>query len=129
MPYHPAIALAGRILFTLIFFLSGITHFTDIDGYVRLMPEPIPFRPFWVIVSGVVELAGATMILLNVQPRLGAWLIVLFLVPVTVVVHGTALMTASDAQTQAIQTSFFLKGLAMIGGALLISQLGVSSTR
>ena len=43
MPYHPAIALAGRILFTLIFFLSGITHFTDIDGYARLMPEPIPF--------------------------------------------------------------------------------------
>ena len=77
----------------------------------------------------MVELAGATMILLNVQPRLGAWLIVLFLVPVTAVVHGAALVTAPDAQTQAIQTSFFLKGLAMIGGALLISQLGVSSTR
>jgi hypothetical protein len=26
--YRPAIALTGRLLFTLIFFLSGITHFT-----------------------------------------------------------------------------------------------------
>ena len=29
MPMHPAIAVAGRVLFTLIFFLSGVTHFTD----------------------------------------------------------------------------------------------------
>jgi len=46
---HPAIALTGRILFSLIFFLSGITHFTGIDDYVRLMPEVIPFRVFWAV--------------------------------------------------------------------------------
>lgn len=126
MLYHPAIALAGRILFTLIFFLSGITHFTDLDRYVALMPEAIPFRPFWVVISGIVELAGAAMILLNVRPELGAWLIVLFLVPVTIVVHGTAMVSAPDEQMRAIQTSFFLKGLTMTGGALLITQLGVA---
>ncbi len=122
-------ALAGRVLFTLIFFLSGITHFTDLDRYVALMPEAIPFRPFWVAVSGLVELAGAGMILSNRGARLGGWLIVLFLVPVTIVVHGTAMVTSPDAQMRAIQTSFFLKGLAMTGAALLITQLGVSPDR
>jgi uncharacterized membrane protein len=59
---RPGIALAGRIMFTLIFFLSGITHFTTLDDYVALMPAAIPFRPFWVVVSGIVELVGATLV-------------------------------------------------------------------
>ena len=122
---HPAVGLAGRVLFTLIFFLSGITHFTDIQGYVSLMHESIPGRVFWVLVSGVVELLGAVMILTNRYPRLGGWLIVLFLVPVTFVVHGYEMVNAEDAGMRAMQLSFFLKGLAMTGGALLITQLGV----
>lgn len=123
--FSPAVALAGRIMFTLIFFLSGITHFTRMAGYVVLMPEAIPFRAFWVIISGVVELIGAGLIVTNRAPRLGAWLIVLFLVPVTIIVHGVAMVTAPDERTAAIQTSFFLKGIAMTGAALLITQLGV----
>ncbi len=123
---HPAIGITGRALFTLIFFLSGITHFTGIDDYVRLMPEAIPWRTFWVLISGGVELVGAGLILTNRYPRLGAWLIVLFLVPVTITVHGFEMVTNADAQMRAIQLSFFLKGLAMTGSALLITQLGVT---
>jgi uncharacterized membrane protein YphA (DoxX/SURF4 family) len=122
----PGIGLAGRVMFTLIFFLSGITHFTGINDYVALMPEAIPFRPFWVLISGVVELIGAVMIVSNRSPRLGAWLIVLFLVPVTITVHGTAMVTAADMQIRQMQLSFFLKGIAMTGAALLITQLGVA---
>ena len=40
-------------------------------------------------------------------------------------VHGVGMVTAPDLEMQRIQTSFFLKGLAMTGGALLITQLGV----
>lgn len=125
LPRNPAIGLLARLMFTLIFFLSGITHFTDSEGYVRLMHESIPFRPFWVLISGVVELAGACMILFDRWARLGAWLIVLFLVPVTITVHGYEMLNNEDAQMRAIQLSFFLKGVAMAGGALLITQLGV----
>jgi putative oxidoreductase len=123
----PAIAVTARILFTLIFFLSGITHFTSMQSYIDLMPAPIPFRPFWVAISGVVELVGAAMILLNYRPRLGAWLIVLFLVPVTIVVHGTAMFMLPDQVMRAINVSMFLKGLAMIACALFITQFGVSA--
>ncbi len=123
---HPAIAVTGRVMFTLIFFLSGITHFSGLNDYVALMPAAIPFRPVWVMISGVVELIGATLIVANIYPRLGGWLIFAFLVPVTITVHGAAMVTAADAQMRAIQTSFFLKGVAMAGAALLITQLGVT---
>ncbi len=122
---HPAIGMTGRIMFTLIFFLSGITHFTDIDSYVALMPAAIPFRTFWVLISGVVELVGAVMIVTNRYPRLGAWLIVLFLVPVTIAVHGVAMVADPEERMRAAQLSFFLKGVTMTGAALLITQLGV----
>lgn len=122
---HPAIATTGRVMFTLIFFLSGITHFTNLGEYVALMPAAIPFRPFWVMISGVVELLGAGLVVSNTYPRLGGWLIAIFLVPVTITVHGVAMMTAADPQIRAMQTSFFLKGIAMTGAALLITQLGV----
>ena len=126
-PRHPFITITGRFLFTLIFFISGITHFTDVEGYAALMPESAPWKTFWVLTSGGVELAGATMILLNRSPRLGAWLLILFLVPVTLVVHGVPAFAAETEQMQAIQTSLFLKGVAMTGAALLISQLGAGS--
>ncbi len=122
---HPALAVTGRLMFALIFFLSGVTHFTSLGDYVVLMPAAIPFQAFWVVISAVVELIGATLIATNRYPRLGGWLIVLFLVPVTVTVHGVGMITAPDAQIQAIQTSFFLKGVTMTGAALLITQLGV----
>jgi putative oxidoreductase len=124
LPRHPMITLAGRVLFTLIFFASGITHFTDSAGYVSLMHEAIPFRLFWVWISGVVELVGAVMILFDRSARLGGWLIVLFLLPVTFTVHGYEMVSAESAEMRSIQLSFFLKGLAMMGGALLISQFG-----
>ena len=121
----PAIGLTARILFTLIFFLSGITHFTAMQEYINLMPAPIPFRAFWVTISALVELIGAAMILFNYRPRLGAWLIVIFLIPVTIVVHGTAMVTLSDPVMRGVNVSMFLKGLAMIACALFITQFGV----
>jgi len=120
----PAIGITARILFTLIFFLSGVTHFTAMKSYVDLMPAVIPWRPFWVVISAFFELAGAALIVFNWKPRLGGWLIVVFLVPVTIVVHGTA-MFSPDPVMSAVNVSMFLKGLAMIGCALLITQFGV----
>ncbi len=122
---RPAIGITARVLFTLIFFLSGITHFTNMKDYINLMPAPIPWRAFWVTISAVVELAGAALILFNYRPRLGGWLIVLFLIPVTIVVHGTAMLTDPSPVMRAANVSFFLKGLAMIACALFITQLGV----
>lgn len=128
LPRHHAIILTGRMLFTLIFFLSGVTHFTDAERYVRLMHESIPYRMFWVLISGVVELAGAVMILLNWKARLGGWLIVLFLIPVTFTVHGVEIVTATTEAERSAQISFFLKGIAMTGCALLITQ-GITGKR
>ncbi len=129
LPNHPALTLAARILFTSLFFLSGVTHFSNIPYYVSLMPDAVPFPVFLTLISGVVELIGATMILLNWHPRLGGWLLIAFLFPVTLVVHGYELITQTDPVLWALQQAHFLKGFALIGAALLITQLGVTHSR
>jgi uncharacterized membrane protein YphA (DoxX/SURF4 family) len=127
LPHHTAFGLTGRVLFTSLFFLSGLTHFTNVPYYVDLMPDEIPLKLFWIYVSGLVELAGAGMILANVRPRLGAWLIVLFMVPVTFAVHGYEMLYAETEPLRAAQQAHFLKGLALTGAALMFTQLGVKA--
>ena len=129
LPKLPVIGLIGRLLFTLLFFLSGLTHFTNVPYYIDLMPNEIPLQVFWIYVSGVVELVGATFILLNWRPRLGAWLIVLFMIPVTFAVHGYEKLYAETEAMRAAQQAHFLKGLALTGAALLLTQLGVKPAR
>ena len=124
LPNHPSITIIARFMLTFLFLLSGITHFTSIPYYVSLMPDATPYPVFWVLVSGVVELAGAAMILFNWRPRLGGWLLVVFLIPVTVVVHGYEMVTAETEVMRAIQQAMIIKGIALIGTALLITQQG-----
>ncbi len=127
--HHMAITWTGRALFVSLFLLSGVTHFTNLDYYISLMHEQIPLRVPLIYLSGLVELAGALMILLNWWPRLGGWLLVLFLIPVTIVVHGYEMLHAEDEVIRLLQQAHFLKGIALTGAALLITQLGVSPKR
>ena len=129
LPNHIALNVLGRLLFMSLFVLSGITHFTNIPYYLSLMPDLVPYPLLWIFLSGVIELVGAAMIIFNWRARLGGWLIVLFLLPVTVVVHGYEMLHAESEVIRALQQAHFLKGFALAGAALLITQLGVSQKK
>ncbi|MEM8590892.1 MAG: DoxX family membrane protein [Pseudomonadota bacterium] len=124
LPNHASLTITARFLFTSLFFLSGVTHFTNVPYYVSLLPEAVPFPVFLTLISGVVELVGAALILFNWRPRLGAWLLVAFLIPVTLVVHGYELLAETDPVLWAHQQAHFVKGCALTGAALLITQIG-----
>ncbi len=129
LPQHAVLLIAGRLLFTSLFFLSGITHFTDVPYYLALMPEAVPLQIPLIYLSGLVELAGAAMILVNWRPRLGAWLLVAFLIPVTLIVHGYWMIHGETEVIRAMQQAHFLKGIALTGAALMITQLGAAKLK
>jgi putative oxidoreductase len=113
--------LLGRILFSLIFILAGINHFS------RYMIEHgaaqgIPWAEMAIPLSGVVLLLGGLSIALGYKAQWGARLIVLFLIPTTLMMHNFwAFSDAALAQTHQVM---FMKNLSMMGGALLISYFG-----
>jgi putative oxidoreductase len=72
--------------------------------------------------SGVLAFAGGLSILLGYRAKLGAWLIVLFLVPVTLMMHN--FWAVHDPMMAQIHMGMFMKNMSMLGGALVISQFG-----
>lgn len=116
-----AIVLLGRLLFAAIFLTAGPNHFTkQAIGYAA--SQGVPLASIAVPFSGVLAIAGGLSILLGYRVKVGAWLIVLFLVPVSFLMHK--FWAVSDPMMQQIQMIMFMKNVAMTGGALLISQLG-----
>jgi putative oxidoreductase len=65
---------------------------------------------------------GGLSILAGYKARYGAWLIVLFLLPVTVMMHN--FWASAEPMAARIQYIMFMKNLSMLGGALLIVYSG-----
>ena len=114
-------ALAGRQLFSMIFIIASAGHFNSqtIESAAR---HGVPLPDLLVPLSGVIALVGGLSVLLGYHTRLGAWLLVIFLVPVTVMMHN--FWSAPDSMTLQIEKAMFLKNVTMLGGALVISYFG-----
>ena len=116
-----AVVVLGRFLFTLIFLASGLRHFS-MQTIAFAASLGVPLASIAVLFSGILAFVGGLSILLGYRAKLGAWLIVLFLVPVTLMMHRFwGISDPMRAQTQIIM---FMKNVSMLGGALVISQLG-----
>lgn len=113
--------LLGRILFVAIFLMAGSNHFSK-QTIAFAASQGVPFASFAVPLSGVLALAGGLSILLGYRAKIGAWLIALFLIPVTLMMHK--FWTVHDPMMAQIQMVLFMKNVAILGGALLISQFG-----
>jgi putative oxidoreductase len=84
--WQGAVVVLGRFFFALIFLLAGANHFNkQTIGYAA--SQGVPLASILVPLSGVLAIAGGLSILLGYRAKLGAWLIVLFLVPVTLMMH------------------------------------------
>jgi putative oxidoreductase len=118
------VTLAGRILFSAIFIMSGFLHFSQAEiGYAA--QAGVPMARLLVPASGLLALAGGLSILLGYRAKIGGWLLVLFLVPVTLMMHN--FWAVKNPMMAQIQMAMFLKNVTIIGGALLISQFGTGA--
>ncbi|MFA6916510.1 MAG: DoxX family protein [Parachlamydiales bacterium] len=113
--------LLGRLLFTTIFILSGIFHFfPSVIQYAA--DDGVPYANLIVPISGIIAAIGGLSILLGYKARWGAWLIVIFLIPVTLHMHD--FWTFTDPVDVATQQAMFLKNMSMLGAALIIAFFG-----
>jgi putative oxidoreductase len=115
------IVLTGRILYSLIFIMSGFSHFAD-QSVKYAEAQSVPVASFAVPLSGLIAVLGGISILIGFKAKWGAWLIVLFLIPVTWWMHS--FWSVSDPMTRQIQMAMFMKNVSMLGGALLIAYHG-----
>lgn len=115
------ILLLGRILFAFIFIKAGLGHFSQ-GPISYAASHGVPMANILVPISGVLALAGGLSILLGFRARIGAWLIALFLIPVTFMMHD--FWNVTDPQAAMMQQTNFIKNLALLGGAFIIAYFG-----
>ena len=115
------IVLAGRIFYSLIFVMASTGHFSE-QTIAYAASQGVPLASIAVPLSGVMALLGGLSVALGYKAKYGAWLLVLFLVPVTVMMHNFWAVT--DPMTARMQQAMFMKNLAMLGSAFLITHFG-----
>lgn len=115
------ILLLGRILYSAIFIVASPNHFTGaLIGAAE--SHHVPMAAWLVPASGLLALIGGISVLIGFKARWGAWLLVIFLVPVTLVMHK--FWGLADPGAAQLQQIMFLKNLSMLGGAFLIAYFG-----
>ena len=116
-----AVVVLGRLFFVLIFLMSGPLHFSK-QEVAYAAAQGVPWPSILVPFSGLLAVAGGLSILLGYRAKLGAWLIVIFLVPVTVMMHN--FWAVHDPMMAQVHMAMFMKNISMLGAALLITQFG-----
>ncbi|WP_372806748.1 DoxX family protein [Pontiella sp.] len=119
--------LLGRFFLVLIFLMSAvgnkIPHFSGTTEYMRAEGVPAPA----LLLAGAILflIAGGLSVLVGYKARIGAALLLVFLMLATYWFHD--FWTFEDAQARQMQTINFMKNLALMGAMLMIIARGAGA--
>lgn len=117
-----AVLLIGRIIFSTFFIYSGYNHLANLSMMSQYTAsQGVPAPTLAVLVTGIILLVGGLCILLGWRVKLGALLLVAFLVPVSFFMHR--FWGVADPMVAQNQMGHFFKNITLAGAALIIYAL------
>ena len=117
MGFKKYIPLIGRAFLAAIFLKAAVANALGFSGIVGMMTERgLPFPPLLLAGNIFCTLVGGLSILLGFKARIGAILLIIFLVPTTFVFH--------NAFTNPDEWNAFLKNFGLVGAMLFIYYYG-----
>lgn len=122
MNYLDLLAVIGRILFGGFWLYNAWNHFVNwksMSGYAASKGIPAPSAA--ILGSGVLLLVGGLGVLLGYYITLALWCLVLFILPVTFVMHP--FWKETDPATRSVQKIQFGKNIALLGALLILLSL------
>src|SRR3989344_5038893 len=94
--------IVGRILFGGFFVLNAYNHLTKTPALSRYAASKgVPSPKAFVLITGLMILLGGLGVIFGVYVKFALWLIVLFLVPTSIVMH--AFWKEKDSQTKMLE--------------------------
>jgi putative oxidoreductase len=119
---YDSMILLSRLFLSLPFLYSGLDKCWRWNAAQReVAASGLPWPTLLHLVTVAVQLGGGLSLLLGIEARLGALLLSLFLVPVTVLYHPFWKRSGADFVAEA---DHFLSNFAVIGGFLAILAVG-----
>ena len=115
--------LLGRFLLAAIFLLSAYGKVVHYDATAAYMASKgLPIVPLLLGLSIVIEFVGGLSLIFGYKIRALATLLILYLIPVTVIMHDFWMM--DDPIVSQDNMFHFFKNLAIIGGLLYVVSVG-----
>jgi putative oxidoreductase len=115
--------LAGRVLISLVFITSGFTHLRHLGHTAQAAAASgMPAPKLLALLASLFALVGGAGVALGFQAEVGAVMLLLFLVPVTLSIHP--FWKFADPMESANHRAHFMKNVALIGAALFILYTG-----
>jgi putative oxidoreductase len=111
----------GRAAFAAAFVLFAPSNFSQ-EGIAWAAAQGVPLPRLLVPLAGLISLAGGLSVILGYRAKIGAWLLILFLVPVNGFMHN--FWAVKDPMMAQFQLGFFVANMSRIGTALLIAYFG-----
>jgi putative oxidoreductase len=110
--------LLGRLCLSAIFIFAAIHSLLNYDQTVQYMASKgMTTIPLLLIVGAIVELIGGLSLIFGYKIRVGAILLLIFLIPTTLIFHDFWNM---EGAVKDLQIIMFLKNLAIFGGLLYV---------
>lgn len=111
--------LIGRIIFGGFFIYNAINHLRNAEGMSGYAgSKGIKSPKNAVIGTGILLLLGGAGVVLGIYPRISLILLLIFLIPVTFIMH--AYWKIEDPQAKAAEQIQFMKNLALIGASIAL---------
>ena len=136
----PAFIALGRVLFAVLFIVSGASKLFDINATADVIASKIvipaaltsytsqletitgvEMKQMLAIAAGAIELICGLMIALNFGARFFALLLILFVIGATFYFHDFWNQTGADAKNNVIHA---LKNLSIVGALFMIAGIG-----
>jgi len=140
------LACIGRILISLIFILSSIGHMMNWQASVTyltnglhhwttpgaamgfgmselqsLVDHLIPHASVLMGIAVVLMLVGGLFVFFGIKTRFGAFLLMLFIIPTSILIHSFWLLQGSDRE---LQMMFFMRNVSILGGLFYLLAFG-----
>ena len=113
------VLLLGRLLIATIFIMSGLHKITAFAGTSEQIAEAgVPLASYVTYVVILLELIGGGSVAVGYKSKYGAVLLILFLVPVTLLIHDFWTYSGDQMMEEMIN---FMKNLAILGGLLVLT--------
>lgn len=133
--------VVGRMLLSAIFILASINKFLNWTGtkegyleilgrwhldtensfFERILDFMAQQANLFLGGAATLELLGGLLVFAGIFSRIGAYCLIAFLVPVTVIYHPFWILQAPERDLQLIM---FMKNLAILGGMMMVAVFG-----
>jgi putative oxidoreductase len=119
---HPLIPLIGRLLLVYIFATSGIGKVFSWQSNLQYMnTRHLPIIQVFLAVAAIIEIGGSICLITGYRAREAAFIMFLYMVPLTVLFHN---YWAASGMLAGMQETHFRKNLAIMGGLLMLAYAG-----